>query len=166
MNGFSFKEIGIIHSPFTRLEDMPIQPFFAEGTEGTVEIHQPYAKGLKDLSGFSLIYLIYYFHLAQSAKLQIKPFLDDKIHGIFATRGPLRPNPIGLSIVELLDVSENILQIRNVDVVDGTPLLDIKPYIPQFDQVEVNHVGWLEGKFEHINHALSDDRFAGDKRKE
>jgi tRNA-Thr(GGU) m(6)t(6)A37 methyltransferase TsaA len=138
---------------------MPIQPFFAEGVEGTVEIHQPYARGLKDLSGFSHIYLIHFLHLAGPGKLLVKPFLDDKIRGIFATRSPTRPNRIGLSIVELVGISGNILNIRNVDVVDGTPLLDIKPYVPQFDQVNATRVGWFEGKFENAPQGVSDDRF-------
>lgn len=154
-----FKPIGIIKTPFQDLSGMPIQPAAAKGVEGTVIIDPDYIEGLQDLEGFSHLILLYHFHQAGQARLLVKPFLDDKIHGVFATRAPRRPNGIGLSIVKLLKIKENIIQIQDVDMLNDTPLLDIKPYIPDFDHPEVERIGWLEKSREKIKGKMSDDRF-------
>ena len=154
-----FTPIGIIHTPFVKLEDMPIQPSGAASIKGTVEVFADYRPGLKDLDGFSHIILLYHFHLSHSFNLQVVPFLDTEPHGIFATRAPKRPNPIGLSIVKLDRVEDGVLHIQNVDVIDGTPLLDIKPYAPVFDaQVDVR-TGWLEQSGNAVTNKKSDERF-------
>lgn len=155
-----FTPIGTIHSPFSTRENMPIQPTGATGVRGTVRVFEDFQAGLKDLEGFSHIILLYYFHCSQSFDLQVVPFMDVQPRGLFATRAPKRPNPIGLSIVQLEQVSEaGVLQIQNVDVLDGTPLLDIKPYVPEFDtQVNVR-TGWLEQTTKTVSTQKSDDRF-------
>ncbi len=120
---------------------MPVQPTGAKGIAGTIEIKPEYIDGLKDIEGFSHIILIYHFHLSKGYSLKVKPFLDENLRGIFATRAPKRPNPLGISVVKLIKVKNNILQIEDVDIVDGTPLLDIKPYVPDFDIHEVEKIG-------------------------
>jgi len=155
----TFKQIGTIHTPFTDLKGMPIQPTGAINITGTVKIWKEYKDGLKDLDGFSHIFLIYQFHQAKKTSLVVKPFLDDKQHGIFATRGPTRPNAIGLSIVKLLDISGCTLRVSGVDIVDDTPLLDIKPYVPRFDARENVRVGWLDLKDHRVNNFKSDGSF-------
>ncbi len=130
MPQIKYKPIGIIHSPFKEPKGTPIQPSGAKGINGTVEIFLEYAQGIKDLEGFSHIILIYHFHLSKKSSLKVKPYLDDEVHGVFAMRGPSRPNPIGISAVRLLRVEGTTLHIQDVDIVDGTPLLDIKPYVP------------------------------------
>ena len=154
-----YKPIGIIHSPFRKPKGVPIQPSAAKGIRGTVEVFPEYAAGLKDLEGFSHIILIYHFHLAKRGKLLVKPYMDDKEHGVFATRAPSRPNPIGLSIVKLVDFNENVLQVEDVDIVDGTPLLDIKPYVPEFDIRAVERAGWLEENVHKLPEVKDDGRF-------
>jgi len=154
-----FEPIGIIHSPYTKLHDMPIQPSAARGVKGRVEIYKKYLPALSDLDGFSHIYLLYHFHLTQSVQLKVIPFLDDQERGLFATRAPKRPNPIGLSVVKLIRVEEHILHIENIDVIDGTPLLDIKPYVREMEAVEDLRIGWLEKHTSRINSQLSDKRF-------
>ena len=154
-----FKPIGIIKTPFQDLSGMPIQPAAAEGVEGTVILDPVYIEGLQDLEGFSHLILLYHFHQAGQAQLLVKPFLDEEKHGVFATRAPRRPNGIGLSIVRLLMIKENIIQIQNVDMLNDTPLLDIKPYIPDFDHPEVERIGWLEKSRDKIRGKVSDDRF-------
>ncbi|MGD2270820.1 MAG: tRNA (N6-threonylcarbamoyladenosine(37)-N6)-methyltransferase TrmO [Desulfobacterales bacterium] len=154
-----FVPIGIIHSPFTELADMPIQPAGAAGVKGTVEVVEDFHPGLKDLEGFSHIILLYHFHRSHSFNLQIVPFMDSAPRGLFATRAPKRPNPIGLSIVQLDKIENGVLHIRNVDILEGTPLLDIKPYVPEFDaQVEVR-TGWLEKVRKTVADRKSDARF-------
>jgi tRNA-Thr(GGU) m(6)t(6)A37 methyltransferase TsaA len=155
----TFRSIGIIQTPFQELSGMPIQPSAAEGVEGKVILDPALQQGLQDLEGFSHLILLYYFHQAGDPELLVKPFLDDKQRGIFATRAPRRPNGIGFSIVKLLEIKQNILYITNVDILDGTPLLDIKPYIPYFDKPEAAKVGWLEKNKGKIGGKLSDDRF-------
>ena len=115
--------------------------------------------GLKDLEGFSHVFLIYHFHLSEGYSLEVKPFLDDQDHGVFATRAPRRPNPIGISIVRLVRVDGPILYIEDVDVVDGTPLLDIKPYVPEFDVRPAERIGWFSGKAELVEQTRADERF-------
>jgi tRNA (adenine37-N6)-methyltransferase len=138
---FTFRPIGEIHSPFTDPDQTPIQSSRSQAV-GTVTVDEQYLAGLQDLEGFSHIILIYAFHRSEGYSLLVKPFLDDRLHGLFATRYPRRPNPIGLSVVRLLARQENILEIEGVDVLDGTPLLDIKPYIPAFDVANVLRTGW------------------------
>jgi tRNA-Thr(GGU) m(6)t(6)A37 methyltransferase TsaA len=159
MNPITFTPIGTIHSPFTDLEGMPIQPAGAREAIGTVVIDPACEAGLQDLEGFSHLYLLYHFHRAAPMRLRVIPFLDSREHGIFATRAPSRPNPIGLSIVELLEVRGNRLTVRGIDVLDGTPLLDIKPYIEVFDRVEGSRSGWLASSPEEIARQRSDRRF-------
>lgn len=156
---FDFQPIGFIYSPFTDLVGMPIQPSGAEGIRGKVEIFPEHAEGLTDLDGFSHIILLYYFHKVKKKKMLVTPFLDSSLRGVFATRAPSRPNPIGLSIVKLRSVEDNILHIQNVDVLDGTPLLDIKPYVPEFDQYSNTRIGWLEQNKGEVSTKKADDRF-------
>ncbi|PTN38439.1 tRNA (N6-threonylcarbamoyladenosine(37)-N6)-methyltransferase TrmO [Desulfonatronum sp. SC1] len=151
--------IGVIHSPFKELSGMPIQPAGAAGVLGTVEISEEYQAGVKDLDGFSHLILLYHFHGSQGFNLKVVPFMDTVPRGLFATRAPKRPNPIGLSIVELDRIEGGVLHIRNVDVLDGTPLLDIKPYVPKFDAHTQARVGWLETPGETVAEQRSDDRF-------
>ncbi|MFW9996217.1 MAG: tRNA (N6-threonylcarbamoyladenosine(37)-N6)-methyltransferase TrmO [Candidatus Odinarchaeota archaeon] len=160
MREISYKPIGIIHSPFKELQGMPIQSTGAIDVEGTIEISSDYIDGLKDLNGFSHVHLLYHFHLSTSYKLIVKPFLDKKLHGVFATRAPRRPNAIGLSVVRLVKIEGNTLYIKDVDVVDSTPLLDIKPYVPEFDVREVQKIGWLSGQVKAVYQYESDNRFA------
>jgi tRNA-Thr(GGU) m(6)t(6)A37 methyltransferase TsaA len=162
METITYQPIGVIHSPFAEPEGTPIQPPGAQGVEGTVEVFPAYADGLKDLDGFSHLILIYHFHRAGSPSLQVKPFMDDEAHGVFAMRGPSRPNSIGLSVVRLVGVEANVLQIRDVDIVDGTPLLDIKPYVPEFDVRAVERIGWLEARVHRLSTTKDDGRFTDD----
>jgi tRNA-Thr(GGU) m(6)t(6)A37 methyltransferase TsaA len=153
------KPIGVIHSPFKDLDGMPIQPAGASGVKGTVEVFEEYRTGLNDLDGFSHIVLLYLFHRSQGFSLHVVPYLDTQMRGVFATRAPRRPNAIGLSVVQLDMIKDGILQIQNVDILDGTPLLDIKPHVPEFDtQVKVR-TGWLENVKGTVKHRKSDDRF-------
>ncbi len=142
---FKAQPIGIIHSPYTDPKEVPIQGRFS-GARGEIEVFPEYEEGLKDVDGFSHLIILYWFHRAEGCSLLVKPFLDDTPRGLFATRYPARPNPIGLSVVRLLERRGNILQIAEVDVLDGTPLLDIKPYVSQFDQRESATIGWLTGR--------------------
>ncbi len=157
--GITFRSIGIIHTPFQDLSGIPIQPSAAEGVEGKVILDPALQEGLQDLEGFSHIILLYYFHQAGAPELLVKPYLDDKQRGLFATRAPRRPNGIGFSIVKLLKIQGNILTVANVDILDGTPLLDIKPYIPYFDHPKADRVGWLEKYKGKVGGKLSDERF-------
>jgi tRNA-Thr(GGU) m(6)t(6)A37 methyltransferase TsaA len=159
MDEIRYKPIGIIHSPFKEPKGTPIQPASAKGAKGTVEIFPEYVEGLKDVEGFSHIILLYHFHLSKTVSLISKPFMDDKPHGVFAIRGPSRPNPIGISIVRLIKIDRNVLRIQDLDIVDGTPLLDIKPYVPEFDKKEVIKIGWLEGNINKLPAAKDDGRF-------
>jgi tRNA-Thr(GGU) m(6)t(6)A37 methyltransferase TsaA len=159
MEDIIYSPIGVINSPFKSIEGMPIQPSGAKGVLGTVEIEPEYADGLEDIEGFSHIILLYSFHLSKGYSLKVKPFLDDNLHGVFATRAPRRPNPIGISVVRLLRVEDCTLQIADVDTVDGTPLLDMKPYVPEFDVRKVERTGWLSKRADKVYEARSDERF-------
>ncbi len=144
MTEFIMRPIGIIHSPFTEKDKTPIQVSRSQAL-GQVEVYPEFADGLKDIEELSHIHLLYVFHKSSGYDLHVKPFLDDRKHGLFATRYPSRPNPIGISTVRLLSRQENVLTIEGVDVLDGTPLLDIKPYVPDFDHRTENvRVGWYE----------------------
>ena len=154
-----FKSIGTIHTPFKRKEGMPIQSSGSKGIKGTIELKKEYVDGLFDLEKFSHIYLMYHFHMSKGYNLQVIPFLDDKPHGVFATRAPRRPNSIGISVVKLISINDNIIEIENVDMLDGTPLLDIKPYISQFDIHNIEKSGWINNKTGYPNETTADDRF-------
>ena len=140
----TFSAIGAIHSDHHQPGQTPIQPVYARGCEGQAVLFPEFAEGLRDLDGFSHVYLLYQFHRAESPRLLMQPYTDDKPHGIFATRHERRPNPIGLSIVRLVKVEGNVVHLTDIDILDGTPLLDIKPYVPRFDAVEDPRGGWTE----------------------
>lgn len=140
----TWRSIGIIHTPHKSAEGTPIQPLKAKGCRGTVEIDPELTPALQDLSGFERIWLICWFHRSNKPKLIVKPYMQDHLRGLFATRAPSRINPIGLSSVRLLKVEGNILEVEDVDMLDGTPILDIKPYVPRFDVYECTRYGWLE----------------------
>jgi tRNA (adenine37-N6)-methyltransferase len=151
------KPIGIIHSPFRKATDTPIQGVMAKGVEGSVEVFPEFASALQDLHGFERIWLVYWFDRVGPAQLVVKPFLDEHEHGVFATRSPCRPNPLGLSCVRLLGINGPRLRISDLDILDQTPLLDIKPYVPGFDCFEAKRVGWLQDKGSQP--VLADNRF-------
>ena len=159
MNMIEFEPIGIIHSPFTKPEGMPIQPTGAAGVHGTVQLFEEYHAGLLDLDGFSHIILLYHFHRSQGFSLKVIPFMDNQSRGLFATRAPNRPNPIGLSIVQLDRIENGVLHIQNVDILDGTPLLDMKPYVPAFDSQAEVRSGWLEEAQRTVKARRADKRF-------
>jgi tRNA-Thr(GGU) m(6)t(6)A37 methyltransferase TsaA len=144
VNEVRFKAIGRIRSPFREPAGTPIQPSRAGGAGGTVEVFDEYVDGLKDLDGFERIWLIYWLDRAPEPRLLVTPFLDDCERGVFATRAPARPNAIGMSSVRLLRVTGNTLEVADIDIVDGTPLLDIKPYIAEFDCHSVKKSGWFD----------------------
>lgn len=138
--------IGIIHTPHATKEACPIQPQFAAKAIGRVELNREYEAGLQDIEGFSHIYLLYHLDRAGEIEMVRHTFLDDEPHGIYASRHPCRPNAIGLSIVQLLGREGNVLTVRGVDMLDRTPLLDIKPYMPKFDCIASASEGWTAGK--------------------
>jgi tRNA-Thr(GGU) m(6)t(6)A37 methyltransferase TsaA len=154
-----FTPIGVIHSPFESPEETPVQP--AGGTEvaGTAEVFAPYHAGLKDLEGFSHIVLLFHFHRSRGFDLHVVPFLDTELRGVFATRAPRRPNAIGLSVVRLERIEDGTLHIRGIDILDGTPLLDIKPYVPTFEAEGPIRIGWLERAAERARTSRADGRF-------
>ncbi|MBW2560319.1 MAG: tRNA (N6-threonylcarbamoyladenosine(37)-N6)-methyltransferase TrmO [Deltaproteobacteria bacterium] len=154
-----YAPIGIIHSPFTKLEGMPIQPTGAAGVKGTAHVFEDFQAGLMDLDGFSHIILLYHFHRSQGFNNHVVPFMDSKPRGLFATRAPKRPNPIGLSVVQLDKIEGGILHIRNVDILDGTPLLDIKPFVPEFNTQGEVRTGWLKSPGKTSSSRKSDGRF-------
>lgn len=160
MQTVTYRSIGIIRSPFASPAGTPIQPAGALGRKGTVELDSAYREALADLDGFSHIYLIYHFHLAKGFSSKVTPFLDDRARGLFATRAPARPNAIGLSVVRLERIEGAILHVIDIDVVDGTPLLDIKPYVPAFDHREAVKTGWMGEKSAGVSGASDDGRFA------
>ena len=155
-----FNPIGTIRTPFKDTQGMPIQPAGAQEICGTIELLPEYAAGVQDLRGFSHIILLYVFHLSGSFSLMVTPFMDSVPRGVFATRAPNRPNPIGLSVVRLVRVDDTKLHIEGIDVLDGTPLLDIKPYVPEFDHpFGTVRTGWLEKSKQQVSEKRSDDRF-------
>lgn len=143
-SGITFFPIGVVRSEHTVAKETPIQPAYAKGCRGRVEILPQFAEGLRDLEGFSHLYLIVHLHQADPAKLVVKPFLQDVERGLFATRAPCRPNPIGLSIVELISIDGLVLHLDGVDILDNTPLLDIKPYCAKFDCIAQTRNGWQD----------------------
>jgi len=152
----------MITSPFTEPKGTPIQPKAAEGVKGSVEVFQKFAEGLQDLEGFSHLILLYHFHLTKPGPLQAKPFKDTKKRGVFAMRGPQRPNPIGLSIVRLVQIKDTQLSVQDVDIVNGTPLLDIKPYVPAFDARPADRIGWLTEHVQKHPESRDNGRFTND----
>ena len=155
----TFRPIGIIRTPFVDAEGMPIQATAAVGVPGRIEIDAEFVEGLADLDGFSHLILVYHLHRMTAPRLTVTPFLDDRPHGIFATRSPARPNPIGLSTVRLVAIEGSTLEVEDVDMVDGTPLLDIKPYVPAFDERDDVRVGWFTERLSGLPGARADDRF-------
>ncbi|MCF8235020.1 MAG: tRNA (N6-threonylcarbamoyladenosine(37)-N6)-methyltransferase TrmO [Bacteroidales bacterium] len=153
-----YQAIGYIKTPFKEKHGMPIQPAGGRGVKGTVELLEKYADGLKDLEGFSHIYLIYHLHQSEGYDLHVIPFMDDVHRGLFATRAPRRPNPIGISLVRLVGIRGNSLEIEDLDMLDGTPLLDIKPYTPRFDERKDTRSGWLKNNND-VEDMRSDGRF-------
>lgn len=159
MNLIEFEPIGTIYSPFDILENMPIQPTGAWDVLGEIHIREELIPGLKDLDGFSHIHLLYHFHKNDVYELTVTPFMDTVPRGLFSTRAPRRPNMIGMSIVCLEKIDGNILHIRGVDVLNGTPLLDIKPYVAKFDAPSANRFGWLDDNADKAKNLRSDKRF-------
>jgi tRNA (adenine37-N6)-methyltransferase len=160
MNQIIINPIGVIHTPHTDVKDMPIQPIAAEGIRGYIEILPEYADGLKDIEGFSHLTLFYHFHQISGYELLVTPFMDTEKRGIFATKAPKRPNAIGLSTVKLICIQGNILHIEQVDMLDGTPLIDIKPFYPRYDNRNDVRIGWLEkNKDLPLEQLRSDERF-------
>jgi tRNA-Thr(GGU) m(6)t(6)A37 methyltransferase TsaA len=157
-----FTSIGVIHSSFTNIEGMPLQPNSEHARPGTIEIFSDYSDGLKDLEGFSHLILLYNFHQSKNFHLQVQPFLDSELRGVFATRAPSRPNQIGLSVVEIEKIEGNIIYLKNLDILDSTPLLDIKPYIPEFDAPVCTKKGWLESMLSKHCKTKTDDSFEKD----
>ncbi len=153
----SLSPIGIIHTPFREPAGTPIQPVYADGAEGTVEVFAPFIDGLADLEGFDRIWLIYWCDRAAVPKMRVVPYRDTRERGLFATRAPARPNPIGISCVRLLCVEKNILHVADLDILDGTPLLDIKPYVSAFDSFPGIRGGWLSEQ--RTDRTIADDRF-------
>lgn len=154
----TLEPIGVVHTPHKTRENIPIQGGLFPDSRGTVEVYPKYAGGLSDVDGFSHLIILYLFHESSDFDLLQKPFLDDQKRGVFAIRSPRRPNPIGLTVVKLDSVEGNILHVLGVDMLDGTPLLDIKPYIPWFDSKQDARIGWAEGKIKGRH--KSDGRFS------
>lgn len=153
--------IGVIRTPYLALTDMPIQPSGAAGVKGCIELRENLVEGLQGLDGFSHIIVIYQFHQAAGSRLTVTPFLDQNPHGVFATRAPTRPNPIGLSVLKLTGIEGARLFVEQVDMLDGTPLLDIKPYVPGFDHPDGKiRIGWLEKSTASVSGTRSDGRFS------
>jgi tRNA-Thr(GGU) m(6)t(6)A37 methyltransferase TsaA len=159
MKSIKYKPIGTIWTPYKDLAGMPIQPVGARLTRGTVELAADYRTGLKDLRGFSHIILLYHFDRSRGFDLEVTPFLDAHRRGLFATRAPKRPNPIGLSVVRLVGIKGRTLTVEGVDIADGTPLLDIKPYVPEFDHPGSTRIGWLKAVQAKARSQRADNRF-------
>jgi tRNA-Thr(GGU) m(6)t(6)A37 methyltransferase TsaA len=158
---FHWRPIGTIHSPFAEPRGTPIQSTAGKAVRASVEVLPEYAEGLRDLDGFSHIILLYYFHRAAPYSLSVVPFMDSEPHGVFATRAPARPNPIGISVVRLVERRGNVLEIEEVDILDGTPLLDIKPFVSEFDARRHTRKGWLGRGIRRLRRTRDDARFAG-----
>jgi tRNA-Thr(GGU) m(6)t(6)A37 methyltransferase TsaA len=154
-----YRPIGVVHSPFAEIERMPIQPSRAKAISGTVEVSPEFQEGLQDLEGFSHIILLYHLHKAAGYSLKVVPFLDTEPRGVFATRAPKRPNPIGLSVLRLNGIQGNTLSVSDLDILDETPVLDIKPFVPDFDTRSETRTGWLETAKKRRDSVLSDGRF-------
>lgn len=154
-----YTPIGVIHSPFAEPAGVPIQGAVENKVDAVAEVFSEFAEGLTDLDGFSHAILIYHFHKSKKYKLKVVPYLDKVKRGVFATRAPSRPNSIGLTVVQILKIEKNKIYFRNADMIEGTPLLDIKPYIPDVDIQQVRRIGWLEGKVYRMETTQDDSRF-------
>lgn len=152
-----------MRSPFRRPQNVPIQSVASKGAEGSIEVAREYVEGLKDLESFSHIILIYHCHLSSHYSLIVKPFLDEDLRGVFSTRAPARPNPIGVSVVRLIKVEDNVIHIQDLDIIDGTPLLEIKPYVPRFDNRRATRIGWLKDNIKNLSAVRDDNRFLDKK---
>jgi tRNA-Thr(GGU) m(6)t(6)A37 methyltransferase TsaA len=158
MEQVSIQTIGIVHSMFKQQTGTPIQPTAAKEIKGTIEIESKFKDGLCDLDGFSHIVILFGFHLSQDYKLKVTPYLDDRPRGLFSTRAPKRPSQIGMSIVRLDKIEDTTLHITGVDMLNGTPVLDIKPYIPKLNPDGEIKIGWLENAQKQFDHKKADDR--------
>jgi tRNA-Thr(GGU) m(6)t(6)A37 methyltransferase TsaA len=154
-----YQPIGLVRSPFADLGGMPLQSVAAAEVRGKIEIYPEFVAGLKDLKGFSHLHVVAHLHRGVPGGLAVVPFLDDTVRGVFATRSPRHPNPIGLSVVRLLSVSGATLEIAGVDLLDLTPVLDIKPYVPEFDSIAAERTGWLQDVADRVHSVKSDRRF-------
>jgi tRNA-Thr(GGU) m(6)t(6)A37 methyltransferase TsaA len=154
-----YRPIGFVRSPFKDLAGMPLQSVAAGDVEGTIEIEPEFVGGLQDIAGFSHLFVIAHLHRGEPGGLVVLPFLDDTPRGVFATRSPRHPNPIGLSTVRLLAVAGSTLHVCNLDLVDGTPVLDVKPYVPEFDHVAADRIGWFTGRAADVHRVRADARF-------
>jgi tRNA-Thr(GGU) m(6)t(6)A37 methyltransferase TsaA len=159
MNAIVYRPIGVVHSPLKKTHGAPIQSFAAPDIEGVVEVLPQFAEGLRDIEGFSHLILIYHFHLSNEPTLTVRPYLDEETHGVFATRAPARPNSIGISVVRLLRVDGTKIHVAGLDILDGTPVLDIKPYVPQFDATGTEKIGWLKDRICMAEKTKDDGRF-------
>ncbi len=155
---FTFRAIGVLHSPFVAQNGTPIQPVFAAGAEGVIEVEPPFVAALSDLEGFDRIWVLYVFDRAVGFAPRVVPYRDDRPRGLFATRAPARPNPIGMSVLRLLGISGSSVRVGDVDILDGTPVLDIKPYVPMFDAFPDSWAGWLDER--RTARRRADHRFA------
>jgi tRNA (adenine37-N6)-methyltransferase len=156
----TFTPIGVVRTPFADHEGMPIQTVAAQGVSGRIELDPAYADALADLDGFTHLHLITFLHRTAGVSLRVTPYLDTVRRGVFATRSPKRPNPIGLSIVRLVRIEGTVIHIEEVDLLDGTPLLDIKPYVPPFDDRKDARYGWFEQRAQNVHSVRADARFA------
>ena len=159
METVEYRPIGVIYTPFKEQKGTPIQPGAAIGVKGHIELFEDYIEGLDGLEGFSHVVLVFHMHLSRGYKLKVIPYMGNEEIGVFATRAPKRPNPIGISVVKLLHIKKNIIEIENVDIVDGTPLLDIKPFVPPFDTAEEVRIGWLKQRIHKLSQTRDDGRF-------
>lgn len=155
----TYKPIGIVHSSKKAIKGMPIQSIASENINGSIEIFPEYIEGLTDLDGFSHLVIVCHFHLSKIGNLIVQPYMDDHSHGVFATHSPNHPNPIGISLVKLEKIQKNILFISDLDMLDGTPVLDIKPFVPQFDERKDVKIGWLENNINKLHKIKDDERF-------
>jgi len=158
-NALSYRPVGVVRSPFTAPAGMPLQSVAARDVHGQIEIYREFAAGLTDLDGFSHIHVLAHLHRGRPGGLTVVPFLDDTERGVFSTRSPRHPNPIGLSVMRLLSVNGTILQVTGIDLLDGTPVLDIKPYVLQFDAIAAERTGWLQRVAPRVHDTTADARF-------
>ncbi len=165
-DAIAYHAIGHIRSPWRTPAGAPIQPAAAEDVRGSLEIEPDYALGLRDLEGFSHVIVLWHMHLVRGHDLTVVPFLDTEQHGIFATRSPRRPNPIAVSVYRLLEIDGTTIAISGVDAIDGTPIIDIKPYVPRFDAPAAERIGWFAGRLDTVATARADDRFSGPRPRE
>lgn len=164
MKQITYTPIGICRSPWKSQESTPIQPAAAKDTAGTLEIYEQYRGGLADLDGFSHIIVLFHLHKSAPYRLKVVPYLDTEERGVFSTRAPSRPNSIGLSTVRIISVEGNIIHITGVDMLDGSPVLDIKPYIPKLDSIKTEKTGWLSRREKGFEHSKADRRFSHEKK--